>query len=246
MRELAKHPFLSQSIGVPKNRYGIFPDAARMLFYERHGAKDAGSDALYAFFDECDNLITKGSKEYKTAISVLNYLEKCFPPSSEWGYKHLEKHAWVLAVYTMIRQLQIRYSLQGIHNEIGTFIKDVHGKVYSEDHRKSKYCYQRFYEAVRGGWSEKLITLRRDMLIEMLQEKYPSMRELDDRRQISDTEKIAVFAAQNHKCACCHKELTDYGRAEYHHVTRYVDGGPTDVSNIEALCSECHQAMHNQ
>jgi len=244
MRELAKHPFLSQSIGVPQNRYGIFPDAARILFYERHGAKDAGSEALYTFFEECD-FLTQNSKEYRTAISVLNYLEKCFP-ASPGGYKHLEKHAWVLAVYTMIRQLRVQYSLQGQHGNISAFIKDFHGKVYNEDWRKSNYKYQRFYTDARGGWSEKLITTRRDLLIEMLREKYPTIPELDAQRQITDEQKIAIFGVQNHKCACCHKELTDFRSAEYHHIIRYTDGGPTDVDNIEALCPECHQAHHNQ
>ena len=45
MRELANHPFMSKSIGVAKNRYGVYPDAARILFYEKFGAKQCGSDS---------------------------------------------------------------------------------------------------------------------------------------------------------------------------------------------------------
>ena len=54
----------------------------------------------------------------------------------------------------------------------------MHLKVYSEDFRKSKPNYQRFYDRVRGGWSEKLIAARRDILVEEFLLKQP-LRQLD-------------------------------------------------------------------
>ena len=132
-------------------------------FYEKYGAKQCGSNELYTFFDDYKDL-DKKSKEFKNAISVLNYLEKCFPPIPG-NYQYLEKHAWVLAVYTMIRDLKLSYSLTDKEQVIKSFIVDFHSKVYSEDFRKSRVNYQRFYNNVRGGWSEKIISLRREILI---------------------------------------------------------------------------------
>src|SRR3989339_808666 len=100
-------------------------------------------------------------KEYKNALSVLNFLRKCFP---EENYQFLSKHAWVFSVYTMIRDLNMGYALKGKEELIREFIKDFHSKVYSEDFRRSNQNYSRFYDNVRGGWSEKLIVLRRDIL----------------------------------------------------------------------------------
>ena len=56
MREIAKHPFMSKSIGISMERYGNFPDAARILFYEKYGCKDSGTSAINSFFEENPDL----------------------------------------------------------------------------------------------------------------------------------------------------------------------------------------------
>lgn len=242
MRSLANHNFTNKSTGVAKNRYGIFPDVARILFYEKFGAKQCGSNELYSFFEDYKNL-DKSSKEYKVALKTLNFLEKVFP-SNPGNYAFLEKHAWVIAVYTMVRDLKLTYSLTGKEGLIRDFIKSFHSKVYSEDFRKSNVNYQRFYDNVRGGWSEKIITLRRKILIQEFISKH-SLSELDDRRQISSEEKIAVFA-KNNSCELCKKEFKDYRDAEYHHKDRYTDGGKTEIKNIMILCISCHDEIHGR
>jgi len=79
MREVAKHPFISKSIGISKDRYGHFPDAARILFYEKYGSRDSGTNAINSFFEEHQN-ISVGDKEFKNTIKILNFLAECFPP----------------------------------------------------------------------------------------------------------------------------------------------------------------------
>ena len=240
MRELAKHPFMSGSIGISKERYGAFPDAARILFYEKYGQKDAGTPALISFFDENFNL-SKESKEYKNALKILNFLRKCFP---EEDYQFLSKHAWVFSVYTMIRELSLSYSLTEREEQIRIFIETFHNKVYSEDKRRSNPTLQRFYDNVRGGWSEKIIALRRHILIKEFLDKY-KIEELDEKRQISDEEKIAAFEKHD-KCELCGRSFKDYKEAEYHHKIRHVDGGKSEIDNIMVLCEECHDKIHGK
>ena len=213
MRLVADHSFLDESIAVAKNRYGIYPDAARILFYEKYKEKQCGTNELNIFFDE-NKTLDENSSEYKNALKVLNYLIKCFP-SNNGPYQCFEKHAWVLAVYTMIRELQVGYSLVGHENNTRTFIEEFHGKVYNEDFRRSKTDYQRFYDNVRGGWSEKIIALRRNILIKEFLNKHKVV-ELDDKRQISDQEKIAIFSTHQ-ECEMCKRKFKNYRDAEYHH-----------------------------
>ncbi len=240
MRGLARHNFIEKSTGVAKNRYGVYPDVARILFYEKFGAKQCGSNELYSFFETYKDL-DKDSKEYKTAKSTLNFLEKCFPVSPG-NYAYLEKHAWVIAVYTMIRDLKLSYSLIGKEESVKKFISRFHSKVYSEDFRNSNVNYQRFYDNIRGGWSEKIISIRRNILIQEFIAKYP-LHELDDRRQISDEEKISIFATRNN-CELCNKPFKDFREGEYHHKDRYADGGKTEINNIMILCQSCHDEIH--
>lgn len=240
MRELAKHPFMSRAIGVSQERYGTFPDSARILFYERYGQKDSGTPAIVSFFEE--NLsLAEDSREFMNAMKILNFLRKCF---SEDDYQFLNKHAWVFSVYTMIRELSLSYSLIGKEEIVKNFIESFHNKVYSEDKRRSNPTYQRFYDNVRGGWSEKIIVLRRNLLIKEFLEKHP-LEELDEKRQISDEEKIAAFE-KHPQCELRGCSLKDYRDAEYHHKVRHVDGGKSELDNIMVLCKKCHDRIHGK
>ena len=243
MRELAQHQFMSKSIGISKERYGAFPEAARILFYERHGCKDSGTKALIAFFEENQN-ISKADKEYKNAITILNILENCFP-SNPGNYQYLSKRAWVFSLYTMLRELNIGYSLKGNEKIVKEFIEDFHNKTYNEDFRRSKPdIYQRFYDNVRGGWSEKIIALRRNILINEFLRKN-KIEEKDEKRQISEEDKIACFALHP-SCEMCGKSFKDYKEPEYHHKNMHVLGGKSEIENIAVLCMECHKKIHGK
>ena len=240
MREIAKHPFMEKSIGISQERYGNFPDSARILFYEKYGCRDSGTPAIVNFFDE-NQAISVESKEYCNALAVLNYLRKCFPEDDN---AFLSKHAWVFSVYTMIRELMVGYSLREKEKLIKKFIIDFHGKIYTEDFRKSNYNYQRFYDNVRGGWSEKIIALRRKILIEEFLGKN-QIDEIDEKRQISEEEKIACFG-KNPNCQDCGQSFKDYKEPEYHHKLMYASGGKSKIDNIMVLCKKCHDKIHGK
>lgn len=242
MRDIADHPFMHDSVAVYKGRYGVYPDAARILFYERYGVKQVGSNQLYQFYEDFKDM-DKNDSDFKNAISSLNFLQKCFP-TDKGPYHYLEKHAWILAVYSMVRELRIGYSLQGKEEDIQKFVSDFHNKVYDEDFRNSNINYQRFYDNVRGGWSEKIIGLRKNILIQEFLKKF-NLAELDDRRQISNEEKIHAFS-KHQACEKCQKQFKDYREPEYHHKEHYANGGKTEIDNIMVLCSKCHNQIHGK
>lgn len=238
MRKIADHPFMAKSIGISQDRYGNFPDSARILFYEKNGVKDSGTSAIVSFFDENQNLSTD-SKEFKDILTVLNFLRNCFPEDDNAFFS---KHAWVMSVYTMMRELLIGYSLKGKEDLVKEFVIDFHNKVYTEDFRQSNQTYTKFYDNVRGGWSQKLIVLRRNILVAEFLKKN-KIEEKDVKRQISEEDKIACFA-KNSSCEMCNKKFKDYKEPEYHHKLMYSQGGKTEIENIMVLCKECHDKIH--
>ncbi len=60
------------------------------------------------------------------------------------------------------------------------------------------------------------------------------------RRSVSETRKKYVAASQNWRCLHCTKQLTAY--YEIDHVVRLEHGGSNDISNLRALCKNCHAA----
>ena len=66
------------------------------------------------------------------------------------------------------------------------------------------------------------------------------------KRCVSETKKKYVASLQGWKCSKCQKQLTAW--YEVDHKVRLEYGGTNEVSNLEALCRECHgekTAMEN-
>lgn len=241
LREISKHPFMLNSIAVTQKRYGNYADAARLLFYEIYGAKDAGTPYLISFFEEKKDL-NKNSAAFKNILKTLNFLEKCFPPE-DGPYKYLSKHVWVSITYIMVKELMKGYVLVGHEEHIRNFIVKFHSKIYSEDHRNSNPSYQKFYDNARGGWGERLIELRRSIIIKEFFSKH-EMQEKDEARQINEEDKIATFDRFKGICQSCGKKFKDYGEPDYHHKELYSMGGRTSIENITILCNDCHHKIH--
>ena len=67
----------------------------------------------------------------------------------------------------------------------------------------------------------------------------------DSRRQISRSEKNEVLAKQHNKCNICKKGL-DPRAIHFDHIKEYSKGGKTSLSNIQALCPNCHARKTNK
>lgn len=78
MRKIANHDFIAKSIGIKGQRYQTYEDVARIMYFEKFGAKKCGTDEINEFFDTYKDL-DFDSVVYKKIINVLNYLLKCFP-----------------------------------------------------------------------------------------------------------------------------------------------------------------------
>ena len=66
------------------------------------------------------------------------------------------------------------------------------------------------------------------------------------KRSVSETKKKYVASMQDWKCGQCKKKLTH--TFEIDHKIRLEYGGSNDVTNLVALCRECHgekTAMEN-
>lgn len=59
-----------------------------------------------------------------------------------------------------------------------------------------------------------------------------------NKRSVSDAKKKWVAAQQNWRCADCQKQLPAW--FEVDHTIRLENGGTNEVSNLSALCRECH------
>lgn len=238
MRQLAKHPFIEKALGINQNRYGAFPDVIRLLHFEFYGCQESATEELKNFMEEQKDL-SCDAKEVKSLRSNLDFLRKCFP---EDHYAFLEKHAWILTVYSLASTLKETHVMKNKEVEFRDFVEKFHYHCYNSDYRRSNVDYQIFYDNIRGGWSEKIITTRLDIIRKYAIQEL-KLVEKDARRQISDEEKLLAYS-QHSKCMVCGHKFKDYKEPQYHHRNLHSLGGKTEVSNIMVLCKKCHQDIH--
>lgn len=61
-------------------------------------------------------------------------------------------------------------------------------------------------------------------------------------RLFSGNQKRHLYVANGGRCSRCGEQLGESWDA--HHVTRFADGGVTELPNGAALCGECHRQLH--
>jgi rubredoxin len=73
---------------------------------------------------------------------------------------------------------------------------------------------------------------------EMSASKIMNSGSKSNKRSVSETKKKFVASQQNWKCNKCEQKLNH--TFEVDHVLRLENGGTNEVTNLEALCRECH------
>jgi 5-methylcytosine-specific restriction enzyme A len=61
-----------------------------------------------------------------------------------------------------------------------------------------------------------------------------------DDTQIPPRVKIRIFEKHNRCCGCCSRTIVGKLLPRYDHIIALVNGGQNRESNIQLLCSECH------
>ena len=61
------------------------------------------------------------------------------------------------------------------------------------------------------------------------------------RGTISDGKKNEILRRQHFRCHRCGKEITKHNTI--HHIVSFSDGGSDDITNLEALCLDCHDTI---
>lgn len=64
-------------------------------------------------------------------------------------------------------------------------------------------------------------------------------KEKSKRESVAKSQKNEVLARQKNKCARC-KKLLDMRATHFDHIKEVYKGGKSTVSNLQALCANCH------
>lgn len=65
------------------------------------------------------------------------------------------------------------------------------------------------------------------------------------REPVTKSQKNEVLAIQKNKCAKCNKQL-DMRATHFDHIKEVYKGGKSVISNLQALCANCHSIKTNK
>uniref|UniRef100_A0A6C0HBF9 HNH nuclease domain-containing protein n=1 Tax=viral metagenome TaxID=1070528 RepID=A0A6C0HBF9_9ZZZZ len=90
------------------------------------------------------------------------------------------------------------------------------------------------YSQQDGGYNYPVVPMRQ----QHSEKRILTSGKQPTKRSVSETKKKYVASSQNWKCGGCGKQLTAW--FEVDHKVRLEYGGSNEVSNLVALCRECH------
>jgi hypothetical protein len=90
------------------------------------------------------------------------------------------------------------------------------------------------YSQQEGGYNYPVVPIRQ----QQSENRILRSGKQATKRSVSETKKKYVASSQNWKCGGCSKQLTAW--FEVDHKVRLEYGGSNEVSNLVALCRECH------
>lgn len=90
------------------------------------------------------------------------------------------------------------------------------------------------YSQQQGGYNYPVVPMRQ----QQSENRILRSGKQPTKRSVSETKKKYVASSQNWKCGGCSKQLTAW--FEVDHKVRLEYGGSNEVSNLVALCRECH------
>jgi len=232
--ELSKHDFFGKT-SIKPYRFAYRYLVAQIMRLEEQNVLDSlnfvnvGYEELLSMYQRYrDRDETKVKHLAEKVKSNLNFLSRVLnKDASAIGSK-----GDAISIYLLTSYVRDKYAISEKENEFKDFVMNfLQDVAYSP---KSAYGVER-----RSTTSGKTIKEMFNSILQKFLEFTPDLRLKDDKRLFDWGQKLAIYSRQKGKCKRCGKPV-DLKAAQFHHIWRYEDGGPTTVKNGEMYHPKCH------
>lgn len=168
----------------------------------------------------------------------FSFLKKAFKASNN---PKLKKYALVDLSVIASQMLQ-SYDLNNYAKEFGEAYNDfceVRTRNSEKDENEQDPSLVSYANCARGD-SLEYVEFRQNYLRKFLLEKMPYLLLKDNNRIFSQDQRAVIFRLSGGKCQECGCEITE-DAFEADHKTPWSKGGPTQISNGQALCISCNK-----
>ena len=238
------------SVAFANNRYAHDEAVAQMLLIEMRGGPTSLHHTRLKDLYEKHRDFRKNSSVANKVKRVLRFLGKSFPQKSP----ELNK-VNLLSLYTVASESLTKYAIGDRADEFGKWFIGFENRRKQEadipvDQRDERMVsYQLAVLQQTTSLASQLE--RKRVLTEDLLSMIPDLILLDDQRQFTHDQRVAIFRKADGKCTNPENNrncLVDCGWDDFHadHITPYSRGGRTTVANGQLLCKSCNLKKSNK
>lgn len=242
--ELSEHPFFD-NLGITDKRFRRRLLTAQAFNVEINGDFEnrsfpsMGRKALRRMYENHRDQVPRSDRN--AVKQTLNLLDNVFDDPS-----FIQNQGDVLPIYMVTRYLKENYAISGQEDTIAEFVNEFLSKVESVNVQNTlnisseERPYYNYRDArMSGALSSESFKIRFNVILGQYLNTYPQLEQKDEQREFDYGQKLAIFQRDNRTCQEC-GDLVDFQEAEFHHIQRYEDGGPTIVENGALVHPPCH------
>lgn len=242
VKKVAQHEFF-QKVNFKNSRYTYDLIAAQMCLLSIKGSicniKDKDLNEMYENKRDFD----ENSKEAKTVVRILNYLNTMFPQKAP----ELKRYS-VVSLFILLMDMMPNYDLKSRENELEQwFIEFERNRALDEEKNPEEQNPQLviYHERVSNS-SDTVDSLayRHDFLKKSLLSTVPNLPQKDPQRSFDEAQRQVIFRKYKGICQKCGKECA-WNAWEADHIIPWSKGGKTEIENGQVLCPTCNAQKSN-
>jgi len=241
---LAKHDFF-QVCGFANKRFDFDQVAAQMILLEiNHGPltlTDRELTKAYTDYADFDFEHGQGKRIADKTRRVLDFLKRAFPDKTP----ELRK-APALSLYWLVSTLMETHAIHGREKEFRKWFIDFEARREAEEQKPQDQQDEDMAiyhdHVIQATNSQDSVEYRHRVLSSMFMLAFPDLPRLDNQREFTEEQRLAIFRKYNGVCQWIGEDGTQCGVkcswSDWHadHIIPWSKGGPTTVTNGQVLC----------
>ena len=239
------HRLFTEYVDASDKRYAHHEIVAQMLLIERQGGPAAITHNQLKPMYVNGKSYNTNSSEARKIRRVLNFLARAFPQKSP----ELSK-VNLISLYTVASELLAGFAIYNRAREFGEWFVGFEKHRHSADPQEDSELYDYTLAVLQRTGSVAAQKIRRETLLKDLLKAMPDLKPLDDRRQFTHEQRLAIYYRANRRCVnpdanpdCAVICTWDNWHAD--HIIPHSAGGPTTVENGQLLCPSCNLKKSN-
>lgn len=242
VKKISQHEFF-QKVGFKNSRYTYDLIAAQMCLLSIEGTicniKDRDLNEMYEENRDFDD----DSKEAKTVVRTLNYLNTMFPSKAP----ELKRYS-VISLFILLMDMMPSYDLKSRESELEQWFIEFEKERALDEMKKPEDQNPQlviYHERVSNSSdTADSLTYRHNLLKKSLLTSVPNLSKKDSQRSFDEAQRQVIFRKYKGICQKCGKQC-GWNDWEADHIIPWSKGGKTEIENGQVLCPICNAQKSN-